>query len=258
MKYGDDAEPGDGNQDSDQHTDGKPAGNLNAANVQIRQNTEHQAGARPLGVSGQPGKIKNQIVHDQNAVETVQKKCADPVPPAALESPEVAEGVAAPAIETALHRKNAVQFGGGVGHGNAPEERNEGEEDQRHAGAGLRKDVFVTERTAGGVAVEEREQRDEANRANGVFVCWSLGWLVGHAAASAKDATLRARKCKDGTRELGKELRCSNAPFEFARLALHPLNSACYERLALFSVAALDFCGWHLRGEAEIALLPYK
>ena len=196
MKNRDDAQPSYRHQHGNQHGDGKPAGNLNAANVQIGQNAKYQAGTGPLRVSGQTGKIKNQIVHNQDAVKAVEKECSDPVPPAALKSPEVTKRVPAPAIEAALYRNNAVELSGSVRHGNAPEERHEGEEDQRHARARLRKNVFVTERPAGGVAVKKREQGNEADGANRTFVGWKVGWLVGHAAASAKDATLPAAKLK--------------------------------------------------------------
>ena len=106
-----------------------------------------------------------EVIHHQHAVEAVQQKCAGPIPPAALKSPEIAEGRAAPAIEAALHGEHAVQFRGGEGNRDAPEKRDEGEEHERHARAGIVEDAFVAERAAGGVAVEDSEQRKETDLA---------------------------------------------------------------------------------------------
>jgi hypothetical protein len=80
-----------------------------------------------------------------------------------LEAPEIAEGSATPTIKTALYGKNAVEFGGCERNGNAPEEGNKGEKQNRHPWAGVVEDAFVAERAAGGVAVEEREKRKKAD-----------------------------------------------------------------------------------------------
>ena len=48
-------------------------------------------------------------------------------------------------------------------YGDAPEEGNEGEEKNRHAGARVVKDAFVPERASCRVAVEKREKRKETD-----------------------------------------------------------------------------------------------
>src|SRR5262249_32317538 len=152
-------EPGDRDEDGHQHGRGGPGRQLNASNVEKSENGEHYAGPSPPGICAEAREIVDEIVHHQNAVQAVQKKRPDPVPPAALESPEIAEGSMRPAIKAALHRKNAVQFGRGKGYGNAPEKGHKGEEHERHAGPGLREDLFITEGTARCVAVEDGERR---------------------------------------------------------------------------------------------------
>jgi len=82
-----------------------------------------------------------------------------------LKSPEIAERGATPAIETALHGENAVEFSGGERNGDAPEKGDEGEKQDRHARAGIVEDSFITEGTAGGVAVKKRQEREEADLA---------------------------------------------------------------------------------------------
>jgi hypothetical protein len=94
-----------------------------------------------------------------------------------LEAPEISEGRAAPAVEAALHREKAIEFGGRERNRDAPEKRDEGEEDQRHAGAGIVEDAFVTEGAPGGVAVENAEQREETDLAQARAVGGS--WLPG-------------------------------------------------------------------------------
>ncbi len=172
------AEPRDRNHHGDEQRDREPARDLNSARVQICEHDQHQARARPFCVTRERWKINPEVVHHQHAVETVEQKRAGPIPPAALKAPEIAEGSAAPAIEAALHGEKAVEFGGGEGNRNAPEKRNEGEEDQRHAGAGIVKDAFVTEGAAGGVAVENAEQREETDlaQARAVGGWWLLGF----------------------------------------------------------------------------------
>ena len=128
MQKGSSTEPNDGNEDSDQHRDREPARNLDTSDIEIGKEAEHKASAGPLCVSRESGKIVHEIIHDQHAVEAIQQKCASPVPPTALESPEVAERGTSPAIEATLHGENAVEFGGGERHWYAPEERHEGEE----------------------------------------------------------------------------------------------------------------------------------
>ena len=78
----------------------------------MSKQAQHEAGSRPFYISSDPRKIFAEVVHHQHAVETVQQKRAGPIPPAALEAPEIAERSAAPAVEAAFHRENAVEFGG--------------------------------------------------------------------------------------------------------------------------------------------------
>src|SRR5262249_32255493 len=107
--------------------------------------------------------IVDEVVHHKNAVKTVQKERPRPVPPAALEAPEITKGRAAPAIEATLHRHNTVEFGRSERNRNAPEKRDQDEEEQSHSRAGLRKNVSVAERAAGCVAVENRQQRQKSD-----------------------------------------------------------------------------------------------
>jgi hypothetical protein len=82
-----------------------------------------------------------------------------------LKTPEVAEGSASPAVEATLYREDAVQFSGGEGNGDAPEEGHEGEEDEGHARAGVAVDIFEAEGAAGGVAVKNGEKGKETDLA---------------------------------------------------------------------------------------------
>jgi len=119
----------------------------------------------------------HEIVHDQYAVQAVQQKRSGPVPPATLKAPEVAEGRARPAIESALHRQNAVQLGRGVRHWNAPEEWHKCKKNQSHSRTGFGKNFFIAERPTGGVAIENRHQRKKSDGANGIArreICWFL------------------------------------------------------------------------------------
>jgi hypothetical protein len=76
-----------------------------------------------------------------------------------------------------LHGEKTVEFGGGERNGDAPEKRNESEEDERHARAGIVEDAFVTERAAGRVTVKDTEQREETDLAQARAVGGS--WLPG-------------------------------------------------------------------------------
>src|SRR5262245_100134 len=145
LKKGNTAKPDDRKQDGDEHRDGEPRRDLNAANVQIGKNTKNETRASPFRVTGEPRKIVDEIVHYEDAVKAVQQEGADPIPPAALESPEVAEGRPGPAIEATLHGKNAIKLGRSKGDRNTPKEWDEDEEQESHSGARLRKNVFVAE-----------------------------------------------------------------------------------------------------------------
>jgi len=108
----------------------------------------------------------HEIVHDQYAVQAIQQKCSGPVPPATLKAPEVAECRARPAIESALHRQNAVQLCRGVRHWNAPEERHKSKKNQSHSGTGFGKNFFIAERPTSGVAIENCQQRKKSDGAD--------------------------------------------------------------------------------------------
>ena len=82
-----------------------------------------------------------------------------------MKAPEIAERRATPAIETALHGENAVEFSGRERNGDAPEKRNEGEKQDRHAGAGIVKDALVSEGATRGIAIKKRQERKEADLA---------------------------------------------------------------------------------------------
>ena len=165
VKKRDGAKPRNRNENGHEKRDGKPSRDLNSARVQVREKSQDQASARPFHVAGDPGKIFAEVIHHQHAVEAVEQKCSGPIPPAALKAPEIAKRGAAPAIKAALHGKNAVELGGSEGNGDAPEEGNEGEKDERHARAGIVEDSFIAEGASGGVAVKKSEERKESDLA---------------------------------------------------------------------------------------------
>src|SRR3989454_651589 len=159
-----------------------PACRLDAADVQIGKPAEEQTRHRPFPESGKRRNVIRQIVHDQNAVETVQEKCSRPIPPARLETPEVSERRAHPAVESSLKGKNAVQLRRSQRHRNTPEQRDKRQKQNRDPRAGQRIDLFVAERSRRAVAVEHREQREESDlsengRAGWVRLVRVRGWV---------------------------------------------------------------------------------
>ena len=112
FKKRDDAKPRNRDEHRDLKNDGNPAGDLNPADIQVPKETERERSPSPLPFAGKTGNVIVEIIHQQHAVYRIQQKCSRPVPPAALKAPEIAESRAYPAVEPALHRQDAVHFGG--------------------------------------------------------------------------------------------------------------------------------------------------
>src|SRR5579863_9418701 len=77
-----------------------------------------------------------EVVGHGDAVGGADQKRAGPIPPAALEAPEIAESGARPAIEASLNGQYGSHFGGGERNGNAQEKRNHHQENEAESGAG--------------------------------------------------------------------------------------------------------------------------
>src|SRR5207248_1046557 len=145
--------------------DSEPACDLDPAGIQVSQETQRQGSARPFPIASEAGNVVVQIIHQQNTINRVQEKRPGPVPPPALETPEISESRSHPAVEATLHGKDAVHFCGRKGNRNAPKEGNKREEDQRHSGARALKNLLIAKRAAGRIAVKQREKREKSNLA---------------------------------------------------------------------------------------------
>src|SRR5262249_27631127 len=140
---------------------GKFADGLNAAHVDPRdqRNDEQRDGVVPP--AGELRKVVAKIIRELHGVSRAEQKRGAPVPPSGEKSPEIAESGPYPAIESTLNRHGRGEFGGDQRHGNRPEEGNNEQVDQRHAGAGGRDHVLETERSAGAVREHHPDEVEE-------------------------------------------------------------------------------------------------
>src|ERR1700719_3338753 len=127
--------------------------------------------------SGELREVETEIVGEQHRVDAAEEKRGGPVPPAGEEAPEVAEGGAHPAVESALHGHGGSEFGGDEGNRNAPEEWNEQVIEQGHAGAGVADLFFEAEGATGSVGVHDEDEGEK-----GGFADCGRGqvWVLSH------------------------------------------------------------------------------
>ena len=157
------AKPPNRNQHGNEQRNRKPSRDLDSSRIEIGQQTQHDARARPLRVTRDPRKIFAQVIHQQHAVEAVQQKRSRPIPPAALKSPEIAERGATPAIETTLHGENAIKFGGSKRNWNRPEHGNKCKEHKCHPRPRTLENFFEAKWSTCRVAIKQRKQRQKTD-----------------------------------------------------------------------------------------------
>src|ERR1700741_2859530 len=116
--------------------------------------------------SGELWEIEAEVIGEEHGVDAAEEKRRSPVPPAGEKAPEIAEGGAHPAVETALHGHGGSEFRGDERDGYAPEKRNEQMIEQRHAGTGIADLFFEAEGSSGGVGVHDKDKGEKRGLAD--------------------------------------------------------------------------------------------
>jgi len=111
--------------------------------------------------------VVEEIVREENSVDSTKQERSRPIPPACEESPEVTEGGARPTVEAAFHRHRGCQFSGDERNRDTPEERNDEQIEQRHPRTGSCDHVFEPEGSAGSVGEHHEDEVKESRLAKG-------------------------------------------------------------------------------------------
>src|SRR5690348_10202221 len=184
-------------QGEEEKDEGEIADKADAADVQVAHQREEGGGDQPVLDAGERAQFADVVGHE-HAVGGAHEESAGPVPPAAVESPEVAEGGVGPAIKAALHRHSGGQFRGGQRDGNAEQKRNYQNEDEAEAGAGGGNHGLEAEGAAGAVSVKHGHEGREGDVLQ-FAMAWRRGRLRGHGHGKVEEVLLeRQRKIKTG------------------------------------------------------------
>jgi len=179
-------------QGEEEKDEGEIADQPDAADVQVAHQREEGGGDQPVLDAGERAQFADVVGHE-HAVGGAHEESAGPVPPAAVESPEVAEGGARPAIKAALHRHGGGHFRGGEGDGHAEEKWNDEDEDESKAGAGGGDHGLESEGPAGAVSVKHGHEGREGDVLQ-FAMAWGRGRLRGHGPRKVEEARLRRQR----------------------------------------------------------------
>jgi len=112
-------------QHENRHHCGRRADHLDAAHVDPPNHGDDEHAHHVVLPSHNRREVETQVIGSQYGIRGRQQKRGAPVPPSRLKSPEVAEGRAHPAVESALDGNRSGQLRRDQRNGNAPEKRNE-------------------------------------------------------------------------------------------------------------------------------------
>src|SRR5690348_2600705 len=226
-----------GEEEKDQ---GEIADQADAADVQVANQGEKGGGNQPMLEAGEWEQFAEVVGHE-HAVSGAHEESAGPVPPAAVESPEVTEGSASPAIKAALHRHGGGHFRGGQRDGNAEQKRNYQDEDEGEAGAGGGNHGLEAEGAAGAVSVKHGHEGREGDVLQ-FAMAWGRGWLRGHGPRKVEEGLFgRQRKIKPQrtlrTMDIGSSFPNENPSHA---LRARPVRTKCMgPSLALISLRSI-------------------
>ena len=134
--------------------------------------------ARPRWPGGEAGASVREIEDEGGGVDGHVEDAGGEGEPGFLKSPEASHGAADPDVEAAFFGDGAGEFADHEGGGEAPEEGDEGEEEERAAVAGDADDVFKAVGAAGDHEVGRRDERQQPHLAGAGVSCVSADSLL--------------------------------------------------------------------------------
>ena len=94
----------------EQQDECQPAYQANSENVQARDQHQKYNGDRPVHESAVHRSDLRDVIRQHHSIRGPHEKCPSPVPPAALETPEIAKCCTSPTIKTSFHRHRCCHF----------------------------------------------------------------------------------------------------------------------------------------------------
>src|SRR5277367_5323178 len=135
---------------------------MDTANVEAGHDQEQQKSDTPMLDPRMHGEPILHVVGHGNAVGRTHEEGSGPVPPAALEAPEVAERGATPSIKAAFDWHHGGHFRGSQGNRNREYEWNYDQKSQAESWSGTGDHGFQRKRSACAVGKQQGDQRRQA------------------------------------------------------------------------------------------------
>src|SRR5262249_51392304 len=132
MKKSQDGKDCRGNRCQQQKDHSQVSDQPDSQHIQPRHQNQKQKSNQPMLCCCQRTDSRNVVRHGYTVGSTHQER-SRPVPPSALEAPEIAKGGACPAIKPSFHRHSRSHLGRGERNWNTKEERNSQKKNKRHS-----------------------------------------------------------------------------------------------------------------------------
>ena len=159
---------GEGSEQNDEHRDGTFADGLCAAQVPCRAEQDDGKGAEcPAIAGGEAGRGAAEVGDEDDRVDGHVEDAGGEREPRLLEAPEAAESAAYPAVVAALFRERGGQFADHECGGQAPDERDDEQQEQGAAVAGVADDVLQAVGAPGDHEVGRSDERKQPHFAIG-------------------------------------------------------------------------------------------
>ena len=172
----------EGGEQNGEEADGSLADGLGSAQVPGGAGEDDgQLPERGAGPRGEAGRDAGEIEDEDDRVDGHVEDAGGEREPCLLKSPEGAEGAAHPAVVAALLRQGGGELADHERGGQAPDQRDEEQEEEGAAVAGVAEDVFQAVGATGDHEVGGCDEREQTHLAVG----------FAHAPASGEDLLLR-------------------------------------------------------------------